>query len=114
MSEHHTDPILIHYSCYVLRCQGDRFYIGVTHNLSHRFAQHFQSRGSQFMRAYKPISIEEVIFHGNQAVEKSTTLKYIERYGFNFTDGTPRVRGAGHAALASRCPAGARASSLGT
>ena len=110
----HTDPILIHCSCYVLRCHGDRFYIGITHNLSQRFAQHFQSRGSQFTRAYKPISVEEVTFAGNQAVEKSTTLKYIERYGFDFTDGSQRVRGAGWAALASRCPAGGRASSRET
>ena len=103
-TEDYTAPLLIYSCVYVLLLEGDRYYVGVTQNLSMRLAQHYQSRGSQATRAYPPIDVEKVIFGGGQKCERETTLKYIRKFGFNFPDGSPRVRGGGWAGINSKGP----------
>ena len=106
-SEDHTTPLLVHSSLYVLELVGGRFYIGISMNLSHRLAQHFSKRGSQVTRMYPPVRVAEVIYHANLKVEREKTLEYVRRYGFNFPDGSPRVRGAGWSSLRAKAPVGA-------
>ena len=72
--ENHTSPLLVHSCVYVLECHGGRFYIGVSQNLSHRFAQHFNRRGSQMTRTYRPLRVVEVIFGGDYEIEKKTVF----------------------------------------
>ena len=55
-------------------------------------------------RAYPPLRVVEVIFGGDYEIEKKTTLQYIQKFGFNMADGTPKVRGAGWAGLNSKPP----------
>ena len=102
--ENYTAPLLVHSCVYVLECHGGRYYVGVSQNLSHRFAQHFSRRGSQMTRTYRPIRVVEVIYGGDYQVEKKTTLEYVRKYGFNMADGTPKVRGAAWAGLRSKPP----------
>ena len=104
-SEDHTLPLLVHSSLYVLELVGGRYYIGISMNLSHRLAQHFSNRGSQFTRTYEPVRVAEVIYKANLNTERQKTLEYIQRFGFNFSDGSPRVRGAGYSGLNARPPA---------
>ena len=103
-SEDHTLPLLVHSSLYVIELVGGRYYIGISMNLSHRLAQHYSKRGSQFTRTYKPVRVAEVIYKANLGTEREKTLEYIRRYGFNFPDGSPRVRGAGWSGLNARAP----------
>ena len=102
--ENYTAPLLVHSCVYVLECHGGRYYVGVSQNLSHRFAQHFSRRGSQMTRTYRPVRVEKVIYGGDYQVEKKTTLEYVRKYGFNMADGTPKVRGAAWAGLRSKPP----------
>ena len=102
--ENYTAPLLVHSCVYVLECHGGRYYVGVSQNLSHRFAQHFSRRGSQMTRTYRPIRVEKVIYGGDYQIEKKTTLEYVQKYGFNLADGTPKVRGAAWAGLRSKPP----------
>ena len=76
--ENYTAPLLVHSCVYVLECYGGRYYVGVSQNLSHRFAQHFSRRGSQMTRKYRPVRVVEVIYGGDYQVEKKTTLEYTE------------------------------------
>ena len=102
--ENYSAPLLVHSCVYVLECHGGRYYVGVSQNLSHRFAQHFSRRGSQMTRTYRPLRVEKVIYGGDYQIEKKTTLEYVQKYGFNMGDGTPKVRGAAWAGLRSKPP----------
>ncbi|OLZ11964.1 GIY-YIG nuclease family protein [Sulfobacillus thermosulfidooxidans] len=42
---------------YILRCQGDVFYTGITTNLAQRFRVHQQGKGAKFTRAHRPLEI---------------------------------------------------------
>ncbi len=42
---------------YILRCQGDLFYTGITTNIDRRFKAHQQGAGARFTRSHKPIEI---------------------------------------------------------
>ena len=55
-------------------------------------------------RTYRPLRVVEVIYGGDYQIEKKTTLEYVQKYGFNMSDGTPKVRGAGWAGLKSKPP----------
>lgn len=46
-------------SCYVLRCEGGKFYTGSTptHRLQERFEEHRTGAGSKWCRKYPPIEI---------------------------------------------------------
>jgi hypothetical protein len=55
-------------------------------------------------RTYRPLRVEKVIYGGDYQIEKKTTLEYVQKYGFNMEDGTPKVRGAAWAGLRSKPP----------
>ena len=55
-------------------------------------------------RTYRPLRVEKVIYGGDYQIEKKTTLEYVQKYGFNMGDGTPKVRGAAWAGLRSKPP----------
>lgn len=42
---------------YLLECQGNQFYAGITNNLDARFEVHVKGKGAKFTRAFKPIRI---------------------------------------------------------
>ena len=81
-SEDQTLPLLVNSSLYILELEGDRYYVGISINLSHRLAQHFSGRGSQFTRTYPPVRVSLVIYKANLDTEREKTLEYIRRYKF--------------------------------
>jgi putative endonuclease len=64
---------------YVLECENNCYYIGVSSNLNARLAQHFEGEGAAFTRKNKPIKLIEVHI-GGEAKENEITEKYIEKY----------------------------------
>lgn len=40
---------------YVLRCEGDRLYCGITNDLDARWASHVAGKGARFTRAFPPL-----------------------------------------------------------
>ncbi|MCD6547556.1 MAG: GIY-YIG nuclease family protein [Nanoarchaeota archaeon] len=42
------------YYVYVLKCEGDRYYIGHTSNLKRRIQEHMDGTGARFTSMYKP------------------------------------------------------------
>ena len=103
-----TTPLQLAAAVYVLKCHGPtpdqpRFYIGQTMSLN-RLAQHWSRRGSTFTKTYKPMSVDNFIYGAGPTTERDETLRYIRMYGFNFPDGSPRVRGAGWCGLNCKPP----------
>ena len=42
---------------YVLRCEGEKYYIGATRNLHNRLIEHFSGEGAIFTKKHKPQSV---------------------------------------------------------
>jgi len=70
---------------YVLELQDDCWYIGSTHNLNFRYAQHLMGKGAGWTRLHKPIRVAEVIFEEDGEtglkLENTVTKRYMEEYG---------------------------------
>ena len=75
---------------YVLKLEDDCWYVGQSSNLNARMAEHFgltgRYNGSNWTRAHKPVSIQEVVV-GDYAIENEMTEKYIAMYGMNKVQG---------------------------
>jgi predicted GIY-YIG superfamily endonuclease len=82
------DDGLTIYSCvYVLKCEDDCYYVGITRNLNMRMAQHWTGEGAKWTRLHKPISVVEVIYPATMESENATTQRYMELYGKEFVRG---------------------------
>ena len=71
---------------YVLKCEDDCWYIGVSSNLNARLAQHFHGTGAVWTRKHKPIKLIEVHV-GGENKENEITEKYIEKYTLDKVSG---------------------------
>lgn len=78
---------------YVLKCKGDRYYIGQTVNLNRRMREHLDGTGGWFTAQYPPIGMIDNFYAGylteSQALhhETQTTARYMDIYSID------RVRG---------------------
>lgn len=52
---------------YLLRCGGDRYYLGVTHDLAARLAKHRKGQGSAFTRTHGVVSLVGAVDVGTRA-----------------------------------------------
>jgi len=67
---------------YVLLCEEDKYYIGITYNLNIRIAQHISGSGAKWTRLYKPKKVIEIIHEGiTSTTENEVTLRYKELFG---------------------------------
>ena len=71
---------------YVLECENDKYYIGVTGNFDRRMQNHWDRTGSVFTKKHKPIRILVKKTIGSNKVhaldeEKRMTSKYRLKYG---------------------------------
>jgi predicted GIY-YIG superfamily endonuclease len=68
---------------YVIKQEGDRYYIGVTNNIEKRYNEHMIGNGSIWTKRYKPISIERSEIKRYKYEEDIMTLEYMNKYGIN-------------------------------
>jgi putative endonuclease len=64
---------------YVLRCEDDTWYVGISYNFNIRMAQHWSGRAAKWTRLHRPLAVHEVIYPATNENEK--TLELMERYG---------------------------------
>lgn len=76
---------------YILKCQNDKWYVGRTDDLGNRLRQHFDGKGSEWTRLYKPIKMIEKI-EGDNFDEDKYTLKYMDKYGIDNVRGASYVQ----------------------
>lgn len=50
------------YCVYMIRCEGDRLYTGITNDIEKRFMQHKGELkgGAKFTKAFRPVRIEKI------------------------------------------------------
>lgn len=56
---------------YVLLCQDQSLYTGITNNIDKRFTEHKNGKGGRYTRSHKPIKI----IHKEKFLTKSDALK---------------------------------------
>jgi hypothetical protein len=73
-----NDCINIHSLVYVLELEDDCWYVGKTHHLNVRLAQHWNGSGAKWTKLHKPLKLSRVIM--NQT-EQHITDDYIALFG---------------------------------
>jgi hypothetical protein len=81
---------------YVLRCKDCtpehyKWYIGITVDLKRRLEEHFQGRGSEFTKVYKPLDLWDFVHTENPYIENLLTLMYMGQYGPDNVRGGPHT-----------------------
>ena len=85
-------------SVYVLRLQGEKYYVGQSKHPDERIKEHFRGKGSKWTQMHSPIEVVRVIQTNTSnsraalEVEKELTVKLMQIFG------RENVRGAGHSA----------------
>jgi len=74
---------------YVLKLQGDKYYVGKTTNPTYRLDDHFSEGGSAWTKKYKPISIHELKPDRRDIEEQIVTQEYMQKYGIDNVRGGP-------------------------
>lgn len=75
-------PVVVCPMVYVLELEDDCWYVGITHNLNLRYAQHVSGDGALWTKMHPPKRIHEV--HVEEAtfkLENLVTRKFIDIYG---------------------------------
>lgn len=72
---------------YVLRLEGEHFYVGKADSVELRYRQHSAGIGSAWTRLYKPIGIDKTFHRVSPFEEDKVTKEYMSKYGID------RVRG---------------------
>ena len=67
---------------YILRLEGNRYYIGKSDNVQYRIQQHFNGSvyASAWTKKYKPIAIEKIIQNTSPFDEDKYTKEYMSKY----------------------------------
>ena len=83
-------PLILCPVIYVLECEEGKIYVGITYNFNLRLAQHLAGEGAKWTRKYKPKRVIEIIHEdATHALEKITTLRYMEKFGVENVRGGP-------------------------
>jgi len=77
---------------YVLKLEGDKYYVGKTDNIDRRYQQHVKGYGSAWTKKYKPISIERTIENASSFDEDKYTKEYMSKYGIDNVRGGSYVQ----------------------
>jgi predicted GIY-YIG superfamily endonuclease len=72
---------------YVLKLEGNRYYVGKTNNPAKRFEEHVRGDGAAWTRLHKPCKIERVIENASAFDEDKYTKEYMAKYGIDAVRG---------------------------
>jgi len=68
---------------YVLKLQGNRYYVGKTNTPKKRLQEHVEGRGSSWTRLYPVIEMEHIRRSEGPFDEDTVTKEYMEKYGID-------------------------------
>jgi predicted GIY-YIG superfamily endonuclease len=66
---------------YILELKDDKYYVGLTSDMSHRYKSHCRGRGSSWTKEHSPIKIIS-IEEGDKYLERKITLEMMKKYGW--------------------------------
>jgi predicted GIY-YIG superfamily endonuclease len=68
---------------YVLKLQGNKYYVGKSNDVNGRYQQHMGGQGSAWTKKYKPISLVESRNGVSPFEEDKVVKEYMAKYGIN-------------------------------
>jgi predicted GIY-YIG superfamily endonuclease len=68
---------------YVLKLQGNKYYVGKSNDVKGRYQQHMGGQGSAWTKKYKPISLVESRNGVSPFEEDKVVKEYMAKYGIN-------------------------------
>ena len=68
---------------YILKLEGDKYYVGKSRSLDIRLEDHFNGSGSKWTQLYKPIEVIETHENCSDFDEDKYTIMTMEKYGIN-------------------------------
>ncbi len=68
---------------YILQLEKGKYYVGKTNNPTIRINNHFDFKGSEWTKIYKPIKILDIIPNCDDYDEDKITKQYMDKYGIN-------------------------------
>ena len=75
-------PITVCPMIYTLELEDGCYYVGITHNINMRYAQHLAGQGAGWTTVHKPLRILEVFSQdATLRRENEITKQYMEKYG---------------------------------
>lgn len=87
IDESEIEPYADTSGLYVLRCEDDQYYVGMSKNIKARLRKHFCGRGSQWTQRYHPQEIVEVVeyhveYETLEKLEDQKTLEMMDKHGW--------------------------------
>jgi len=68
---------------YILELTNNKYYIGKTNNAEIRIENHFDNKGAEWTKLYKPIKLIELIQNCDNYDEDKYVFKYMNQYGID-------------------------------
>lgn len=66
---------------YVLRCEGNRFYVGFSRNVEKRIRQHFDGVGAEFTKLFAPTCVVDTVPANGERDEYAIWKTYAKKFG---------------------------------
>ena len=66
---------------YVLKLQGNKYYVGKSHDVIGRYQEHMSGKGSAWTKKHKPMSLVESRDGVSPLMEDMVTKEYMAKYG---------------------------------
>jgi hypothetical protein len=77
---------------YIIKCLNEKYYVGYTTNLEKRLEQHFNGKGSEWTKLYKPVELYKKINSCDDFDELKYTLETMSEYGIDNVRGSCFVK----------------------
>lgn len=68
---------------YILKLEGNRYYIGYTSDPKKRINEHLNGNGCSFTKKYKPIAVEKIKYNDDPNKVDKYVIKYMKKFGIN-------------------------------
>jgi predicted GIY-YIG superfamily endonuclease len=68
---------------YILKLEGNRYYIGYTSDPKKRINEHLNGNGCSFTKKYKPIAVEKIKYDEDPIKVDKYVIKYMQKFGIN-------------------------------
>lgn len=71
------------YRIYVIKCTDNKYYIGKSTDITHRYSMHLNGMGSRWTQIYTPVELIDNFPIKNKFDEDNTVKQYMDTFGIN-------------------------------
>jgi predicted GIY-YIG superfamily endonuclease len=68
---------------YILKLEGNRYYVGYSPNVNKRIQEHIDGNGSSFTKKFKPVAVEKIKENVPEEHANVYVIKYMKKFGID-------------------------------